>query len=111
MLCINSLNCVSDFISIFQFVSFAASLAFCPAFPIAKDNWSSGTITWANFSSSFISTANIFAGNKLADINIEGSASHSITSIFSPFNSFITFCIRIPLCPTHEPTGSMSGFC
>ena len=34
--------------SIFQPVSFAASLAFCPAFPIANDNWSSGTITCAN---------------------------------------------------------------
>ena len=33
-----SLNCVSDFISIFQFVNFAANLTFCPDFPIANDN-------------------------------------------------------------------------
>ena len=105
--CNISLNCVSDFISIFQFVSLAANLAFCPDFPIAKDNWSSGTITWANFSSSLISTAIIFAGNKAADINIAGSGFHSITSIFSPFNSFITFWILTPFCPTQEPTGSI----
>ena len=60
-----SLNCVSDLMSIFQFVSLAANLAFCPDFPIANDNWSSGTITWANFSSSLMSTANICAGSKL----------------------------------------------
>ena len=54
--------------SIFQFVSFAASFAFCPPLPIAKDSWSSGTITCANFSSSFISTAKTFAGSKAAEI-------------------------------------------
>ena len=96
-------------ISIFQFVSFAANLAFCPAFPIANDNWSSGTITSANFSSSFISTANICAGSNAAAIYTLGSSSHSITSIFSPFSSFITFCILTPFAPTQEPTGSILG--
>ena len=88
---INSLNCVSLFISIFQFVSFTANLAFCPPFPIANDNSSSGTITCANFSSSLISTAITCAGNNAAHINVAGSSLHSITSIFSPFISFIMF--------------------
>ena len=96
--------------SIFQFVNFAASFAFCPPLPIAKDSWSSGTITCANLSSSFISTASTFAGSKAAEIYIDGSSFHSMTSIFSPFNSFIIFWIRIPFCPTQEPTGSMLGF-
>ena len=103
------LNWDSDFISIFQFVSFAANLAFWPALPIANDNWSSGTITSANLSSSFISTAKICAGNNADAMYILGSASHSITSIFSPFNSFITFWILTPFAPTHEPTGSILG--
>ena len=38
---------------------------------------------------------------------IDGSAFHSITSIFSPFSSFIIFWILTPFCPTHDPTGSM----
>ena len=85
------LNCDSDFISIFQFVNLAANLAFCPALPIANDNWSSGTITSANLSSSFISTARICAGNNADAMNILGSSSHSITSNFTPCKSFNTF--------------------
>ena len=104
------LNWDSLFISIFQFVSLAASLAFCPDLPIANDNWSSGTITWANFSSSLTSTAKTWAGNKAAAINTAGSSFHSITSIFSPCNSLIIFWILTPFCPTHEPTGSIFSF-
>ena len=52
----------------------------------------------------------ICAGNNADAINILGSAFHSITSIFSPCNSFITFWIRIPFCPTQEPTGSIFSF-
>ena len=102
-----SLNCDSDLISIFQFVSLAANLAFCPDFPIANDNWSSGTITWANFSSSLTSTANTWAGSNAAAINTAGSSLHSITSIFSPLSSFMIFWILTPFWPTQEPTGSI----
>ena len=45
-----------------------------------------------------------------AAINTAGSSSHSITSIFSPYNSFIIFWILTPFWPTHEPTGSIFSF-
>ncbi len=70
-----------SFISIFQLVNLAANLAFWPDFPIASDNWSSGTITCANLSS-FTSTAKTFAGNNADAMYIAGSSFHSITSIF-----------------------------
>ena len=50
------------------------------------------------------------AGNNASAIYIDGSSFHSITSIFSPHNSFIIFCIRIPFWPTQEPTGSIFSF-
>ena len=77
--------------SIFQFVSFAAKRAFCPALPMASESWSSATITCANLSSGFKSTAKTCAGNKASAINVDKSGFHSITSIFSPFNSLIIF--------------------
>ncbi len=59
----SELDSDSLLISIRQPVSFAAKRTFCPFRPIAKDNWSSGTMTCARFSfSSIIITLVTFAG-------------------------------------------------
>ena len=49
---------------IFQPVSEEARRTFCPPRPIAKDNWSAGTVTVAIFSASFKSTEPTLAGAK-----------------------------------------------
>lgn len=54
---ISSLYLSNPLMSILQFVSLAASLAFCPSLPIANDNCESGTIILALFSLSFVNTA------------------------------------------------------
>ena len=93
--------------SSFHPVSRAANLAFCPSFPIAKDNCLSGTTTvavgspWAN------STCTTSEGLMDRDINTLGSESHWTTSIFSPCSSLTILWIRLPRTPMHDPTGSI----
>ena len=53
----SSLYFSKPLISILQFVSLAASLAFCPSLPIANDSCESGTIILALFSLSLVKTA------------------------------------------------------
>ena len=66
--------CPSDFTSICQPVSFAASLTLCPFLPIAKNNISSATKTSAFFSSSeIINTEITFAGDIAPAIYFTGS--------------------------------------
>ena len=92
--------------SILMLVSFAASLAFCPDFPIANDSWLGWTTTLAVTWSSKISTVFTCAGDKLAFTNSALSATHSIISIFSPFNSSTIVLILWPFCPIQAPTVS-----
>ena len=88
-------------------VSLAASLAFCPSLPIASESCLSGTTTVAISSSSFNSTLTMLAGLRALAIKIVSSGFHITTSIFSPCNSFTTFCILMPRSPTQQPTGSI----
>jgi len=60
-------NPLSGLISIFQPVSLAASLAFCPLLPIASESWLSGTVTRQALTSGFsISTEITSAGDNAA---------------------------------------------
>ena len=95
-------------ISIRHPVSLAASLAFCPSLPMAKDSCRSGTTTVAT--PSFNATLNTWAGLRALAIKIVGSWFQTTTSIFSPFNSFTIFCILIPRKPTQQPTGSIPAW-
>ena len=96
-------------ISIRHPVSLAASLAFCPSLPMAKESCLSGTTTVAISVSNL--TLSTWAGLRALAIKTEASGSHITTSIFSPFNSLTIFCIRIPRNPTQQPTGSMPSWC
>ena len=62
--------------STFHPVNFAASLAFWPDFPIAKESCVSGTITVAVFSFSKRSTPKTLAGLKELAINVFTSSLH-----------------------------------
>ena len=93
--------------SIFQPVNLAARRTFCPFLPIARESWSSLTLTLAIFSSSSILISSTLAGANAFVINLTGSASQVIISIFSPFSSSTIRLTRSPLLPTQAPTGSM----
>jgi hypothetical protein len=56
--------------------------------------------------SSLIVTLISLAGLKALVINLTGSLSYNITSIFSPFNSFKTAAILLPFSPITAPIGS-----
>ena len=95
--------------SIFQPSSFAASRTFWPFLPIAKDNCVSSTITSSCFSvRSAMETRLTLAGCNAFSANVVISSEYSIMSIFSPRNSRMIDCTRIPFMPTQAPTGSTS---
>jgi len=99
--------------SIRQPVSLAARRAFCPSRPIARLNWSSGTITVAVLppgARSFRYTPVTRAGLMALAMKMAGSAFHSITSIFSLLSSLTIAWMRTPLMPTQAPTGSIPGW-
>ena len=90
-----------------QPASLAASLAFWPSLPIANDNCRSGTATTAVCSEGSSSTWTTSEGLNAFAINSFGSSSQGTTSIFSPCSSLTMLCIRFPLTPMQEPTGSI----
>ena len=55
---------------------------------------------------SLIDTLTSFAGLKAFAINLTGSLSYKITSIFSPLSSFNTLAILLPFSPITAPIGS-----
>ena len=89
--------------------SFEARRTFCPLLPMARDSWSSGTITSMVRFAWSITTLEITAGASALTTNLAGSGLYSMISIFSPRNSWTTLCTRDPFIPTQAPTGSMSG--
>ena len=93
--------------STFHPVSFAASRAFWPRRPIARESLLSGTTTRALLSTSLISTRDTSAGHSELPIKTLGSSLHSIRSIFSSSNSETTAWTRTPLTPTQVPTASI----
>ena len=101
-----SFSWVSLLMSMRQPVSFAASRAFCPSRPMARESWWSGTITSAVFVSSWMSTRMTFAGLSAEATNREVSAFQGIMSIFSPRSSSTMACTREPFGPTQAPTAS-----
>ncbi len=92
--------------SIFHPVSRAARRAFCPSRPMARESWSSGTITVASLVSSSTSTSRTRAGESAFATKRAGSSLNGMMSIFSPRSSDTTIRTRDPLGPTHAPTGS-----
>ena len=79
--------------------------------PITNERLSLLTRTKAScFFSSVINTFKSLAGLKAFSINLAGSLSYKMTSIFSPFNSLIMRFIRVPFSPIHEPTASILEF-
>ena len=96
-------------ISIFQPVSLAASRAFWPSLPMARESWSSGTTTRQLLPSGSSSTERTSAGDRAAAIYSAGSSDHLIMSIFSPFSSSTMVLTRWPRGPTQAPMGSTLG--
>ncbi len=99
---------VSEMMSRFQPVNWAASRTFWPPRPIARLNWSSGTISSIVMFVSSISTFETSAGLMALQTNRAGSSTYGTMSIFSPRSSSTTDCTRDPRMPTHAPTGSTS---
>ena len=92
-----------------QPVSFAARRTFWPFLPMASDSCLSSTITSMTRSrSSTIETRCVFAGLSALVTNAIASSENSTMSIFSPRNSRIMDCTRVPFMPTQAPTGSTS---
>ena len=97
-------------------VSFAASRAFCPFLPIARESWLSGTITsTVRSSSSGVPSASsetvtddTLAGESARATNTAESGDHSTMSIFSPRSSRLITWMRVPRRPTQAPIGSTS---
>ena len=106
--CMASLYRLSLLTSRCQPVSLDASLTFCPRLPMATDRKSSGTITSMDRLSSSMMTLDISAGARALQTNFAESICQGMMSIFSPRNSWTTFCTRLPFIPTQAPTGSMS---
>jgi hypothetical protein len=95
--------------SIRQPVSLAASRTFCPFLPMASDNCLSSTMTSITFSrSSVMDTRCTFAGLRALVTKLTVSSENSTMSIFSPRNSRMIACTRVPFMPTQAPTGSTS---
>ena len=92
--------------SILKPVSLAASLAFCPSLPIARDSCESGTTTKASLFSGSAKTDTTFEGLSAFSIKIAGLSLQLIMSIFSSCNSSTTAFTLAPLIPTHAPTAS-----
>ena len=96
-------------ISIFQPSNLAARRTFCPFLPMASESWLSSTTTSRCFSAlSTTVTRLTFAGCSAFSANVTASSWNSIMSIFSPRNSRMIDCTRIPFIPTHAPTASTS---
>ena len=95
--------------STFHPVSFAASRAFCPRRPMARESLLSGTTTRALLLESLISTRDTSAGQSELPIKTLGSSLHSIRSIFSSSNSATIAWTRTPLTPTQVPTASIAS--
>ena len=90
-----------------QPVSLAASRAFCPSLPIARESILSGTTTDAVFfSSSQVHRQHLCGGQGVSYVHRAYRESHGTTSTFSPPSSSTIFWMRWPFMPTHEPTGS-----
>ena len=91
-------------------VSRAASRAFCPSLPIARESWKSGTITRAvRVRASRTLTETTFDGDRALPTNVAGSSDQSMMSIFSPASSLITPRTRAPIGPMHAPFGLTPG--
>src|SRR2546421_3132242 len=97
---------LSLLMSIRQPVSRAASLAFWPSLPMARESWKSGTITSAVWVSGSMRTSFTFAGDSAFDTKREASSAHGMMSTFSPRSSLTTIRTLDPFGPTHAPTGS-----
>ena len=95
--------------SIFQPVSLAASRAFCPSLPMARESWSSGTTTRQALPSSRTATLTTSAGDRAAAMYSAGSSDHLMISTFSPLSSSTMLLTRWPRGPTQAPMGSTSG--
>ena len=95
--------------SILYPVSRAASRAFCPSLPIARDNWSSGTTTRQLLPSPSSVTLSTSAGASAAATYSAGSSLHLMMSTFSPRSSSTMAFTRWPRGPTQAPMGSTLG--
>ena len=68
---------------------------------------SSRSLNLTYFLSAFlIVTFTSLAGLRAFAMNLTGSSSYRITSIFSPLSSFNTFAILLPFSPITAPSGS-----
>ena len=95
--------------SILKPVSLAASRAFWPSLPMARESWSSGTTTRQLLPSGRGSTLITSAGERAAAMYSAGSSEYLIMSIFSPLSSSTMVFTRWPRGPTQAPMGSTLG--
>ena len=107
-----------------QPINFDASRTFCPFFPIASDNWLSSTMismirsgggstsgevgSYSVSDAARMDTRLTCAGLIALVANVTTSSDHWMMSIFSPRSSRMMDWTRLPLMPTHAPTGSTS---
>ncbi len=102
----SSACCVSLLMSTRQPVSRAASRAFWPSRPMARESWKSGTMTSATPVSSWMRTSLTLAGDSALATKSGWSSLKGTMSIFSPRSSVTTIRTRAPRAPTQAPTGS-----
>ncbi len=99
---------LSELMSSFQPVSWAASRTFWPRRPMASESWSSGTMISIALFCSSSRTRDTSAGCSALQTKRAGSSSQGTMSIFSPRSSCTTAWTRLPFMPTQAPTGSTS---
>ena len=92
--------------SISQCVNRLARRTFWPFLPIARDSWSSSTITRALRLCSSSWMCEISAGLRALVISPSCSEFQRMMSIRSPLSSSMIDLIRVPRTPTHAPTQS-----
>ena len=87
-------------------VSFEASRTFWPRAPMARESWSSATMTRASRARELRLMASTSAGLSALAIRMSDWSLQRTMSIRSPPSSATMFLMRVPRTPTQAPTAS-----